>query len=445
MIDSNMLNMAVAATIFVCTYTMFITEKVHRTVAAMFGAVLMGAAGVLLNFYSLEDAASSIDMNTIGLLMGMMIIIGVLTYTGLFSFIALKAAKKAKADPWKVMVMFIIITGTLSAFLDNVTTILFMVPITISIAKKIEVRPVPYILAEILASNIGGTATLIGDPPNIIIGTRAHIPFNAFITHLSPIVLISLFLSLPYFKRQYAEDLAVKARRVERIMNMDEWKEIKDWPLLKKGLVVLSSVIVLFLFQDLLHIESSIIALSGAAVLLFITRVKIEEIVLHHIEWPTLLFFGGLFVMVGGLEHSGALDIIAVGISDATGGNLYLTAIIIIWVAASVSAVVDNIPFTITMIPVIMELSSEPVFSSQIADYAVNPLWWALSVGACFGGNATLVGASANVVAVGISDKMGEPITFKEFLRVGTPYTIITTLIGTVVLLIMMFLKPPGF
>jgi Na+/H+ antiporter NhaD/arsenite permease-like protein len=438
-ITQHDLAIVVSVVIFVGSYSMFVTEKVHRTVAALFGASMMIIAGLLLDFYSIEEGVGSIDFNTIGLLLGMMIIIGVMSTTGFFSYLAVKAAKIAKGDHWRIMWIFCLTTAFLSAFLDNVTTILFMVPITISITKTLEIEPTPLILAEILSSNVGGASTLIGDPPNIIIGTYADLSFTDFVVHLGLIIVVTLFISLFFLKVFYRDTLAVKSRHVKTIMKMDERKEIKDPVAMKKGLTVLGLVIVFFIIQEWMDIPVAAIALVGAGVLLFITKFKIEEIVLEHIEWPTLLFFGGLFVMVGGLEKAGVLDTLAEGTVQLTGGNLYAAVIFIIWISAFASAFIDNIPFTATMVFVIDGMNESAMFAPQLESYAISPLWWALALGACLGGNGTLVGASANLVAAGMADKAGYSISFKEFMKVGLPFMILTTFIAMCLLLVYIF------
>ncbi len=444
----------VVGAIFAGTYLLLITEKVHRTIAAMFGALLMVITGYLVRpkgqpFFGVESAFESIDFNTIALLLGMMIIVGVLSETGVFQYLAIKAAQRAKGDYWRIMVLFVVLTASLSSLLDNVTTVLFMVPITVSIARRLKVPVVPLIMAEVFASNIGGTATLIGDPPNIIIGNAVGISFNEFVYHQGVIIALTTAAALFFLRWQYGKELRVAPTEVERVLALDASKEIRNPMLLRRGVVVLIGVIGLFASSEFLkaylhpELPVGVIALGGAAVLLIMARLDIEKIVLAHIEWPTLLFFAGLFVLVGGVEHAGLLRLMGEGIASLTGGNLLVTILLVIWLSAFASAVIDNIPFTATMIPIVLALSAQPALAHDLGAYAINPLWWALSIGACLGGNGTLVGASANLVAVGIAGRAGVEISFKSFLRQGMPFMLFTTAVATVLLVV--FLQVPGW
>ncbi len=430
-----------ALAVLVVAYALIISEKVHRTVAAMGGGVVILFFGRNLGIFSGKEIhflAEAVDWNTIGLLMGMMIIVGILKDTGVFEFLAVKAAKISKGDPWRIILLFSAITAFLSAFLDNVTTVLLIAPVTISITRALNLNPVPYLISEVLASNIGGTATLIGDPPNIIIGSGAGLSFNDFIINLAPIVVIVYAITMFFFRFSFRDELSQKPENLEAVMSRNEWDEIRDYLLLKKSLAVMAFVIVLFFLHSPLGIEPATVAIAGAFLLLLLSKKHPDE-ALHQVEWSVLLFFAGLFVIVSGVERVGLLEKAANFAVDLTHGNLAVALFVILFVSALASAIVDNIPFTATMVPVIHEMSASPQLSAQIAQHG-NPLWWALALGACLGGNGTLIGASANVVVAGISERMGYPITFKKFLSYGAPVTILSVVISGVILYVKTFI-----
>ena len=441
------LAMILTSLILLGIYAILVTEALHRMTLALFGAALTIVVGITVGLFPPEETVGfvveSIDFNTIGLLLGMMIIVGVIAETGVFQYAGIKAAKKAKGDIWKIMLLFSILTAIVSAFLDNVTTVLLMVPVTISIARVLSINPIPLIIAQALASNVGGTATLIGDPPNIMIASATGLTFNDFITRLAPEIIVVFLISISVMKLLFRNYLKQKPETLERLRELDENAELGDRGLIKKSLSVLGGVIVLFVFHGALNVEPSVIALAGAGFLLVVTRVT-PEIALGHVSWTTLVFFAGLFVIVSGIEHAGVIEFLAGKAIAITGGELIPTVVLTVWMSAFASAFVDNIPFTATMIPLIQSVSSDPVFAEQIGRFATNPLWWALAIGAGLGGNGTLVGASANLVSAGLSERMGYPITFKEFFRVGFPYMLVTTAI-TSALLIAMVLFIPGF
>lgn len=413
----------IAIGVFVLVMAAIISEKIHRAVAAMIGAILLIIMGIL----TIEDSVGYIDFNTLGVLAGMMLFVGVVKESGLFEFLAIKSAKIAKGDPWKIMVAFTIITACLSAFLDNVTTILLIGPMTITICEMLRVNPIPYMMAEILASNIGGTATLIGDPPNIMIGSAAKLSFLDFAANLTLPIIIILAVTIFLFRFIYGRKLSVDQEAVKKVMELDEAKAIKDKGLFNKSLFMIALVVLGFVFHGQLGLESSIIALSAAAIMLIIGKQEVEEI-MCNIEWPTILFFVGLFVVVGGLQEVGLISSFANFLMDATSGQIVLTMILLLWVSAIFSSILDNIPFVATMIPVILTM--------QTSGVDVMPLWWALSLGACLGGNGTIIGASANVVLSGISKREGYPITFISYLKVGYPLMLVSVAISTIYLLI---------
>jgi len=427
------LTMMATLAVLLGMYVILITEVIHRTAIALFGALVMlivlFMTGVLDPHDSVDFVIGAIDFNTIGLLLGMMVIVGILGETGIFQYIGIKAAKISNGNVWKLMVILAIITAVGSAFLDNVTMVLLMVPVTISVCKILNINPISFILAQIFASNIGGATTLIGDPPNIMIGSAAGIDFMAFAYHMTPEIIITMAVTIVLFKFMFRKDLKQKPENIEKLQALDEKKEIKDSMLLKKSAIVLGIVIVMFMLHGMLDLEVSIIALGGAAVLLVVTG-KQPYVAFRHVEWPTLLFFCGLFIIVGGVEVSGALELLAHNILEITGGELGTTMFTITMVSAFASAFVDNIPFTATMIPIIENISVDPAFADNLTAFDYNPLWYALAFGADLGGNGTLIGASANLVAIAIAEKFGYRIFFREFLIKGLPIMIITTLVA---------------
>jgi len=409
-----------AIAIFVIVYVFIILETFDRTVVAISGAALM----ILLKILDQETAIKGIDFNTLGLLIGMMILVMITKRSGVFEYIAIKLVKIARGSPKKIMIYLSISTGILSAFLDNVTTILLIIPITLSISEELCINPIPLIITEIFASNIGGTGTLIGDPPNIIIGSAEKLTFTDFIINNGPIVLIALFICVALYTVRHKKELKTTKDLKEKIMERNEKLLIKDKVLLFKCLGVLSAVFILFMLHGTLGFESATIAMTGAVVLLLISNVPVEEI-LCEVEWNTILFFVGLFILVTGLKTVGAIDMLAEFVLKITHGNLTLTAISVLWVSALASAFIDNIPFVTTMVPLIQHMR-------EVSGIDVKPLWWALSLGACFGGNGTIVGASANVVACGLTKKQGHKITFKKFLVEAFPMMILSVVMANI-------------
>ncbi|MEF9839621.1 MAG: ArsB/NhaD family transporter [Lachnospiraceae bacterium] len=414
----------IAIVVFLITMIVIMTERVHRAVASITGAILL----LLFHILTVEKSMSYVDINTIGVLVGMMLFVAVVKNSGIFEYIAIKAAKIAKGKPWAIMVAFILITAILSAFLDNVTTVLLVGPMTLAITNILKINPVPYLMTQILASNIGGTATLIGDPPNIMIGSAANLSFVDFITNTGGAVFFVLLVTIICFRFIYGKGLMVEQENINAVMQLDERKAIKDRSLMVKSIVLIIIVVLAFIFHSQLGIESCTIALSAAAIMLLIGKQDAEEIILS-VEWSTILFFVGLFIVVGGLQETGVINTLANLLMDATKGNMIMTMIIILWVSAIVSSFLDNIPFVATLIPLILTMQAS-------GNIDVTPLWWALSLGACLGGNGTLIGASANVVLSGISSKQGYPITFKNYFKVGFPLMLISIVISTVYLLV---------
>ncbi len=362
-----------------------------------------------------------------GVLLGMMLFVAVVKESGLFEYMAIKAAKIAKGDPWRIMVAFMIVTAVFSAFLDNVTTVLLVGPMTITICRMINTNPVPFLLTEILASNVGGTATLIGDPPNIMIGTAANLSFIDFIIYDSPVIIVVMVAMVIFFRFVYKKKLSASAEAQNEVLGLDEKNFIKDKKLFKKSVIMIILVVAAFIGHSFLGVESCEVALAAGIIMVIIGRTNVETAI-HNVEWPTLLFFIGLFVVVGALDKTGVIGMMANGIIQATGGNVILTMLVILWVSALLSAILDNIPFVATMIPLILTMEASGIDAA--------PLWWALSLGACLGGNGTLIGASANVVLSGISGKHGYPITFIGFLKIGMPMMLISVVIATGYLLL---------
>jgi Na+/H+ antiporter NhaD/arsenite permease-like protein len=432
--------------IMIAIYVLLGLDIIHRTVIAMFGAILSIILAIALGSMVAEDSLhfviESVDFNTIGLLLGMMIMVAILGETGVFHQVGIKLGKISKGNVWILMLLLCTFTSVASMFVDNVTTILLMVPVTLSITRTLGIHPIPFIMAQVLVSNIGGAATLIGDPPNILIGSAAGIDFNSFLIYMGPTVAIvfgfSLLLIKFFFKKELQSEQKLEQKEdIQVLMHRDENAIlIHHKGLLMKSLIVLVGVIILFSLQTITHLEVSIIAIGGAAVLLIISRVSLEKI-LHEVDWATLLFFVGLFVIVGVAEHAGLITILANLSLDITGGDPWLTFVMVIWLAGIASAFVDNIPFTTTMIPLIHTLNGDPTIAASFgvdSGYQFSPLWWALALGADLGGNGTLIGSSAGVVAAGLSEKFGHHISFIRWIRIGFPFMLITLAIGTIVL-----------
>jgi Na+/H+ antiporter NhaD/arsenite permease-like protein len=413
----------IALAIFTAVYGAIMTEKIHRTVAAMVGASLV----LLMRIVPWDAVPEYLDLDTILLLAGMMIIVNISRESGLFEYIAIKTAKLSKGSPMKVLLLFSVITALVSAFLDNVTTVLLLTPMLLYITRQMDVNPIPFLLSEIFASNIGGTATLIGDPPNIMIGSAAGLSFNEFIINMGPIALLDLFITVGIIYLAYRSAMKAHKDRSEAIrltiMSLNEEDAIKDPILFKKAVVTLVAVILTFFVHDKLGIEPAVVALTGASFLLLWSRASPEE-PLEKVEWATLFFFGGLFILVGSLVETGAIDQLArwmVGHIHHEGEAIMIIA----WFSAFASAIIDNIPFTATMIPLIKAMGT------SLHTY---PLWWALSLGACLGGNGTAIGASANVVVIGIAHREGIKITFGDFLKVGMVIMISTVAVGSLII-----------
>jgi Na+/H+ antiporter NhaD/arsenite permease-like protein len=416
----------VAVVIFVTALALVAVEWVHRTKVALAGAALMVLVGVI----DQDGAIESVDWATLGLLAGMMVIVGLTQPTGVFSFLALRVAQLSRGRPVALVFLLALVTGVLSAFLDNLTAILLVVPITLLIADLLRVSAIPLVLVEIVASNIGGTATLIGDPPNIMIGTaRPELSFLDFIVNLAPVAIVTLLVVTTGLAFVYRRQLRIDPQRALEVARLDAARDLREAKKVKRTLAVLLGTIVAFFLHSFLHLEPAVVALTGATVMLLVAADDVES-ALERVEWSTLFFFVGLFVMVGGLEQQGVIERIAELLADVSGGSPTTEGLIVLWGAAAGSAAVDNIPFTAAMIPVVESLQGDDFDDG---------LWWALALGACFGGNATMIAAAANVAATGILDRAGQPISFLRFLAVGVPVTLVSLVIATVYLLLFQF------
>lgn len=411
-----------AGGIFLLIYALIVTERIHRTLAALLGAVVVIALGLISQHEALSQEV--VDFNVIFLLAGMMIIANILGKTGLFQWLAVEAVRRAEGRPYRLLVLISLITAVASAFLDNVTTVVLMTPVTFFIAQRLGADPTPFLISEILASNIGGTATLIGDPPNIIIGSRLGKDFGDFLVNAAPVSVVALGAYLVFARWLFRGELAsartaLEPEDIDRLVRAE--RRIEDPQRMRLGLGVLGATIVGFLIARPLGLEGATIALAGAVVLMILAREDVHE-VLKTVEWSTLLFFVGLFILVGAVVKSGLISDLAKQVLAVSGGRTDIAAMLVLWMSAVLSAVVDNIPYTITMVPLVEEIG-------QTLD--VEPLIWALVIGADFGGNATIVGASANVVVSSMSEARGHPISFRGYLRYGVPATILTMLVGT--------------
>jgi Na+/H+ antiporter NhaD/arsenite permease-like protein len=414
----------VGIAVFVAALAVIALDWVHRTKAALLGAGIVVVVGVI----DQEQAIEAVDWGTLGLLTGMMVIVGLTERTGVFTYVALRVAQLSHGRPARLLFMLAAVTGGLSAFLDNLTAILLVVPITLLLADILRISPLPLVLTEVIASNVGGTATLIGDPPNILIGT--HVPelsFVDFVVNLAPVSIVTLLATTGLLYLFFRRKLLVDPSRVAELERLDPAADMRGAPKVKRSLAVLAGTILAFFFHAPLHLEPAVVAMAGATLMLLLAADDVEQ-ALERVEWSTLFFFVGLFVLVGALEQRGVMADIADGLADLSGGSKVAEAMIILWGGAAGSALVDNIPFTAAMLPVVDELTAGETFDDA--------LWWSLALGACFGGNATMIAAAANVAALGVLERSGERISFVGFLRVGLPVTLLSLAIATVYVLV---------
>lgn len=427
----GVLSIAVSTAIFVLTYAGILTERIHRTLVVTVGAVLMLCLGKWLGFYSLELAVESTDANTLMLLFGMMVVVGLFHATGFFEYLAILAAKLARGKPWLLFIYLGLTTTIVSMFLDNVTTIILMIPVTMSLADILDLPMTPFLIGEVMLSNIGGVATLIGDPPNILIGSAANLSFNDFIIHLAPIVIIVWVFAQGFLLLLYRKVLWHSSTKIDGLADMNPRQALIDPRTTRRMLIVLAATIVLFFLHDSLGLESGLVALIGASAGLLWIWPDVRQ-TFKQVHWDVLLFFVGLFVIVGGLEAAGALNIVANAISRLTTHGIVMASLVVLWSSALMSAVVDNVPFTIAMLPILAGLQAQGV--------PVGPLWWALALGVGFGGNATPVGATANVIAISASEKAGQPISSKTWLRKGIPTAFVACLLASVLDIIAIYI-----
>ena len=428
-----------ATAIVIISYVVLFTEKVNRAIVALLGAAVMIFTGILTQ----ETALHGVDFNTLALLIGMMTIVGISEKSGMFQYVAVWGAKKVRANPRGLLVVLAAVTAVFSAFLDNVTTVLLIAPVTFQITRKLNINPYPYLIVEIFASNIGGTATLIGDPPNILIGSSLGLSFMDFLNELTPVVTVTMIALILAFDFIWGRRLITTEQNKKTVMAIKETDCITDWKLLGKSLTVLAIVIFGFINAERFHIANGTIAMAGAAVLLLLYTLgsshserdhKVEE-VFGLVDWTTIFFFSGLFMIVYGLEQTGVLALLGHKFVELTEGSVEKTAMLIIWASAFVSSAIDNIPFVATMIPMIKSMEE-----SMGGREAMMPVWWALSLGACFGGNGTLIGASANVIVAGMAQREGHPISFIGFLIWSIPTMLISVAIGAIYLHIRFFM-----
>jgi Na+/H+ antiporter NhaD/arsenite permease-like protein len=412
-----------AVAVFLGAYALIASEKANRVAVALTGAGLMLALGVVSSADAFHSEEFGIDWDVIFLLLGMMVIVGVIKQTGLFDYLAIWSAKRARGQPFRILAILVTITAVASALLDNVTTVLLIAPVTFLICERLDIPAAPFLIAQALASNIGGTATLIGDPPNIIIASQADLSYTDFLTNLAPVVVVLMLLFVAMSRWLFRNALVYRPERVRELMSLDEREALGDRPLLVRSLVVLALVTAAFALHGVLHYEPSVVALLGAGLLLLLAR-RDSEPFLREIEWPTLAFFMGLFIMVGALIKTGVIAQLAEAVTAATGGSLWVASMLLLWVSGLLSAIVDNIPYVATMAPVTATLVQELQGEGE-----TTVLWWSLALGADLGGNATAIGASANVVILGLAQRSGQPISFWEFTKYGAVVAVATMLV----------------
>ncbi|OBI94728.1 hypothetical protein A5660_11505 [Mycobacterium alsense] len=418
----------VAVTVFVLAYVLIASDRVNKTLAALAGAAVVVTLPIISSDDVFYSHTTGIDWDVIFLLLGMMIIVSVLRQTGVFEYVAIWAAKRARGSPLRIMILLVVVMAVGSALLDNVTTVLLIAPVTLLVCERLAINPTPFLMAEVFAANIGGAATLVGDPPNIIIASRAGLTFNDFLVHMAPIVLLVMVVFIALLPLLFRGSFAVDPDRVADIVSLDEREAIRDRRLLVKSGVVLLLVFAAFIAHPVLHMQPSLVAMLGAGILVVISRLGRSDY-LSSVEWHTLLFFAGLFIMVGALVKTGVIDQLARAASALSGGNEVLTVFLILGVSAPVSGIIDNIPYVATMTPVVTEL-----VAAIPGEANPDTLWWALALGADFGGNLTAVGASANVVMLGIARRAGHPISFWEFTRKGIVVTAISLALAAIYL-----------
>ncbi len=425
----------IAVGVFFIAYVLISLEHFHKTIVALFAASIILVTGVLQQSEAFYSEELGVDWNVVLLLVSMMIIVNVMKPTGFFEYLAIKSAKIAKGSPYWIIAIFAFVTALVSAFIDNVTTVLLVTPIIMYICDQLEVDAIPFLISTALASNVGGTATLIGDPPNIMIASKAHFDFMLFVRHLTPAILVIMFFYLIMLKIVFRRHLKTSREAMERIMKLDENAAIKDRKVIWCTLIVLAVVIGAFIFQGYIHLQPATIALFGAGLLLLVLNIEEPTAVLAECEWPSIFFFIGLFIVVGAVVKVGFVKMMADAVIKATGHNMLFASTVILWFSGVASAIIDNIPFVATMNPLILDMGKElwpGVPIDVVNQTGLLPVWWALSLGACLGGNGTAIGASANVVVVGMAAKAGKKISFVKFMLYAFPFWLMSLVVSNI-------------
>lgn len=426
----------VAATaIFILSYALIISDRVHKAAVALAGASFMVILGILDQREAFRSEEFGIDWNVILLLISMMVMVNLMKPTGIFEYIAIKGAKIGRGEPVSILAIFAVVTAVLSALLDNITTVLLICPVTMLIADVLEVDPFPYLISCVIASNIGGAATLIGDPPNIMIASKTGLGFMDFIYNLTPVIVVIMAVYILAIKLMWGKRLRTKDELKKKIMEMREKDAVKDPAMLKKSLCVITAVMAGFVFHGTLGIQPATIALFGAGLLLLLSKDEDIHRAFSEVEWPTIFFFMGLFIIVGGIAKVGLIKMVSTRVIDLTHGNMFATSMIVMWFSAFASSIVDNIPYVATINPLIIDMAKQiwpDKTGGQLLQHPdLMPVWWSLALGACLGGNGTIIGASANVVIAGMSERSGRKISFMRFMAYGMPVMILTVLIST--------------
>jgi Na+/H+ antiporter NhaD/arsenite permease-like protein len=425
-----------ATLIFILAYALIMSEKIHKTIVAVFAASVILVLRILEQHEAFHMEELGVDWNVVFLLISMMIIINIMRPTGFFEYIAIKGARLGKGDPVRIMIIFSVVTAVLSAFLDNVTTVLLIAPVTFLIADALEVDAIPFLIMEAIASNIGGTATLIGDPPNIMIASKARLDFMDFVIHLTPVIIVMMIGLVFIIKAVFGRKLHATEENKKRVLSLNEHEAIKDPVMLKKSLFVLALALVGFVFHGMLHYEPATVALFAAGLLLLLSKTKDPMHILAEVEWPTIFFFIGLFIIVGAVVKVGLIKMMSVKMLELTQGNLFATSMVMLWFSAFASAIVDNIPYVATMNPLVINMAEQlwpgETGLALLQHKDLLPIWWSLALGACLGGNGTAIGASANVIVVGMSERAGKKISFVRFLAYGFPIMIYTVVVSMI-------------
>jgi Na+/H+ antiporter NhaD/arsenite permease-like protein len=429
-----------AVGVFVVSYALICLESLHgthKTVVALCGATAVLVFGIVNQHEAFYSSEFGVDWNVVFLLLSMMVFVNVMKPTGIFEYVAIKCAQAGKGDPYKIMAIFAVVTAVVSAFIDNVTTVLLIAPVIVTIADRMDIDPVPFLISTAMASNIGGTATLIGDPPNIMIASKSGLNFTDFAYHLAPVICVIMVVYIVMIRFLFGKSLYVRPDALKKVMKLDASSVIKDLRLVRRSLIVLGGMIFAFVFHDRINLEPATIAVFGAGILLMLSEhAERPHTVLADIEWTSIFFFIGLFIIVGAVVKVGFIEIMAKAVVSSTGGHLFNTSMIMLWFSSIASAIIDNIPFVATMNPLILDMAKQiwpgVAHPELVHKTVLMPLWWSLALGACLGGNGTLIGASANVVAAGIAEKAGRKISFLRFMLYSLPVWFMTIVIANI-------------